>query len=80
MAALRANTARYRWRLGIVGHVGVPDRLIGAERADRNAVFDDVRDHRNVTLALFRRGDKAVLARHLDPSGGDDRRPVKFAE
>jgi hypothetical protein len=66
-------------RLFDIRHVGVPDRLVGAQLADRDAVLDNIRDHHHILAALRSALDIAVLARHLDLGGGD-RRPVKLAE
>jgi len=39
-------------RVGQVGHVGVPDRLAGAETADGRAVLDDVRNDIDLRMAF----------------------------
>src|SRR5262245_43265139 len=66
--------ARFR-RIGQVRHVGVPDGLTGTEAADRDAVFDDVRDDINLGMAVDEPApvflDRCLIERSKSATEGD---------
>jgi sodium-dependent dicarboxylate transporter 2/3/5 len=66
--------ARFRW-LWQVRHVGMPDGLAGAEAADGDAVFDDVRDDVNLRMALDEPAavllDRRLIERSEPPAEGN---------
>ena len=53
-------------RLGAIGHVGVPGRLVGAERADGLAVLDDVRYDGDFRMLRDRRHASGVDRRRVE--------------
>ena len=70
----RIERARFGW-IGQVRHVGVPHRLTGTEAADRDTVFDHVRDDVNLGMALDEAAavflDRRQVERAEPPAEGD---------